>query len=120
MSTPHEVIVHLYKDWVDTAREVFRGSGHPLEPHLTDDEIAYQYFRLQEETDEAAEDMSQRNRERIEGLERTILENLDSAIIPDIRARTGYQGHQFIFRWVYSSGEHIIEEHSEYRIPLQS
>lgn len=120
MSIPHEVTIHLYKDWVDTAREVFRGSGHPLEPQLTDDEIAYQYFRLQTETDEAAKEMSLRNRERIEGMEQTIMDHLDSAIIPDIRARTGYGGEQFIFRWVYSSGEHIIEEHSEYRIPLQA
>ncbi|MFS0726069.1 hypothetical protein [Paenibacillus sp. 1P07SE] len=120
MSMAYEVTIDLYRDWVDTAREVFRGSGHPLEPHLTDDEIAYQYYRLQTETEEEAETMSRQNRERIEGLQQTIMEHLESAIIPDIRARTGYQGDQFIFRWVYASGEHIIEEHSEYRIPLQA
>jgi len=118
MDTSCEVTMDLYRDWIGTAREVFRGSGHPLEPHLTDEEIAYQYYRLQTDTDEEAQAMSERNRERLEQMQRTILEHLDSAIVPDIRARTGYTGQRFIFRWVFAEGEHIIEECSEYRIPL--
>lgn len=120
MPSTNKITIHLYQDWVDTAREVFRGSGHPLESHLDDAEIAYQYYRLQTDTEEDARLMAEENKQRLNHLEQTVLEHLDTVIIPDIRQRTGYSGEQFIFRWIYAQGEHIVEECSEYRIPLPS
>ena len=57
-------------------------------------------------------------KERFRIIQETIVTNLDSLIIPDIRKRTGYTGVKFQFHWVYAEGEHIIEKCSEYRIPL--
>lgn len=112
-----EVHINLYVDWLNTVRDIFRGSGRPLPDDLPNDEVALAYFAENASYEEARlqRDM---NAERLRIIQETIMRNLDAVIIPDIRQRTGYGGEQFSFHWVYAEGEHIIETHSEYRIPL--
>ncbi|MFD0714804.1 hypothetical protein [Paenibacillus sp. GCM10027626] len=112
-----ELSMDLYRDWIDTARVVFRGSNNPLPEEWSDQEVAEMYFR-QTFPEEEAVAQAAANEQRIRGLEQTIELNLETVIIPDIRARTGYKGNRFQFRWVYNQGEHLIETHSQYRVPL--
>ncbi|UVI30092.1 hypothetical protein [Paenibacillus spongiae] len=112
-----EVTINLYQDWIDTVKEVFRGSGHPLPDDMDEEDIAVAYF-MQTMDEDAAVKQSAANKQRFDELEQTINHNLETLIIPDIRTRTNYQDNQFRFKWVYQQGEHIIEELSQYRIPL--
>ncbi|MNG15818.1 hypothetical protein D3C84_996700 [compost metagenome] len=115
----YEVSINLYKDWLDTVKEVFRGSGMLETLTLPDDEIALAYF-LQTASDEAeAEQQRIANEERLNTIEQTIRTHLGDVIVPDIRKRTGYEGHTFEFNWVFNQGEHIVEHRSSYRIPLE-
>jgi len=115
----HEIQIDLYQDWLRTVRDIFRGSGQPLPDEMPDDEVALQYF-LQTAPYEEARFQRDVNVERFRFIQQTIQHNMETMIIPDIRARTGYTGHTFSFHWVYSEGEHIVETYSEYRIPLPS
>ncbi|WP_028611352.1 hypothetical protein [Paenibacillus harenae] len=110
--------IHLYKDWIDTVKEIFRGSGHPLPEDIDDSDAALAYFMLTAASEDEALKQRTANEERLMQLQRTILVNLDSVIWPDIRCKTGYAGDRLSFKWVYHKGEHIIEEQSSYRIPL--
>ena len=112
------VTIDLYKDWLDTVREVFRGSGAPLPETLTDKEVGVMYYLQTSENEREAEKRNEENERRIADLQRNLLEHLEKVVVPDIRKRTGYEGDRFRFRWVYAQGEHIIEEYSSYRIPL--
>jgi hypothetical protein len=112
-----KITMDLYKDWVETAREVFRGAGQPLPDDATFDQVAAAYYR-QTMDETAAGEAVMANKRRFVELELTIRNNFDLVILPDIRARTKYQGDTFRFRWVYLHGEHIVEDLSEYRIPL--
>jgi len=114
----YDVEINLYGDWVETVREVFRGSGHPLPDDWSDEEVGLQYYLQTIEDEEEAEEQRAANEARIRGLQNTILRNLDAVIVPDIRKRTGYTGNRFRFKWVYYQGEHIVEECSSYRIPI--
>src|SRR5699024_6273800 len=98
-------------------RTMFQEAGQQLPDDLSDDEIAMRYFLQSSRSDEALAKKEQQVR-RLQELQQTILEHLEDVIIPDIRKRTGYEGEEFVFKWVYYEGEHIIEECSEYRIPL--
>ncbi len=109
--------IDLYQDWIRTVRDLFRSAGKPLPEEMPDDEAAFQYF-LQHAPYEEARLQRDLNKERFRIIQETIVTNLDSLIIPDIRKRTGYTGVKFQFHWVYAEGEHIIEKCSEYRIPL--
>lgn len=113
-----DIQMDLYSDWLNTVKEIFRGSGHPLPEHIGDNETALAYFMQTAETELEAEQQCASNKERILGLQKVIADNFEAVILPDIRSRTGYLGDQFSFKWVYNKGEHIIEEHSSYRIPL--
>ncbi|WP_202903182.1 hypothetical protein [Paenibacillus gorillae] len=113
-----ELAIDLYRDWNDTVKEIFRGSGYPLPDGLSDKEIGVAYFMQSAQSEEEAEKLHEANAQRIIGLQQTIQENFEQVILPDIRNRTGYTGNSFSFKWVYNNGEHIIEEHSSYRIPL--
>ncbi|MFF2481868.1 hypothetical protein [Paenibacillus sp. NPDC058071] len=113
-----EITMNLMKDWNDTVIEVFRGSGTPLPQLMTDEEIGIAYYRQTSETEEEAKEKQVANLERLSDIERAIREHFETFIMPDIRSRTGYKGDRFLFRWVFNQGEHIIEEHSAYRIPL--
>lgn len=108
----------LYRDWIDTVKEVFRGSGHPLPDGIGDSEAALAYFLQTAKNEDEARARSIQNEERLKELQSIMLTNFESVILPDIRSRTGYTGSEFAFKWVYHQGEHIIEEHSSYRIPL--
>ncbi|MCA0753644.1 hypothetical protein KP806_01165 [Paenibacillus sp. N4] len=108
----------LYRDWIDTVKEVFRGSGHPLPAGLSDSEAALAYFMQTAKDEEEAQSLSVQNEDRLKELQSVILTNFESVILPDIRSRTGYTGSDFVFKWIYNKGEHIIEQHSSYRIPL--
>jgi hypothetical protein len=114
----YQITIDLYKDWTNTVKEVFRGTGHPLPEELSDQEVGSAYFRQTAQTDEEALLQQQSNEERLRGLQQTIVDNFEAVILPDIKARTGYQDNIFTFKWVYNNGEHIVEEHSSYRIPL--
>lgn len=110
--------INLYKDWIDTVKEVFRGSGHPLSDTISDRDAAFAYFSQGSATDEAAEQQLEANAERLYSLQQLILDHFEAVILPDIRSRTGYAGDRFIFKWRYNKGEHVIEQLSSYRIPL--
>ena len=112
-----EVTIHLYKDWIESVKTLFHNAGQKLPEDITDEEVSMRYFLQNARSDEALEKKEQHEK-RLDELEQTILDNLDNVIIPDIRKRTGYEGDRFVFKWVYYEGEHIIEECSEYRIPL--
>ncbi|WP_068776281.1 hypothetical protein [Paenibacillus sp. FJAT-26967] len=112
------VEMDLYKDWIETVREIFRGSGAPLPPDMGDAEVGREYYLQTSPSEEAAEERREANEERIRQLQQTLLDNMDSVVVPDIRAKTNYTGSHFRFRWVYSQGEHIVEECSQYRISL--
>lgn len=113
-----EIQMDLYSDWLNTVKEIFRGSGHPLPEHSSDKEAAITYFKQTAKTELEAEQQCASNEERLLGLQKVIADNFEAVILQDIRSRTGYKGDQFSFKWVYNKGEHIIEEHSSYRIPL--
>jgi len=112
-----ELSMDLYQDWIDTVKVIFRGSNHPLPEEWSNQEIAETYF-CQTLTEEEAVQQAAANEQRLHELQKTIELNLKSIIIPDIRARTGYQGDRFQFRWVYNQGEQLIETYSQYRVPL--
>jgi len=108
----------LYRDWNETVKEIFRGSGYPLPDDMDEKTIGVVYFMQTAQKEEEAEQMRAANEERIRGLQTTITEHFEAVILPDIRSRTGYEGEEFSFKWIYQNGEHIIEEHSSYRIPI--
>lgn len=112
------VKIDLFGDWIETVREIFRGSGFPFEPGTPDAVVGQTYYRQSADTDEEARRLSEENESRLRSMQATILEHLDGVIVPDIRARTGYEGDDFEFKWVYQQGEHIVETFSKYRIPL--
>lgn len=115
----YEVTIDLYRDWIETVKEIFRGSGHPLPDEWTFTQIAEAYYKLSWPADQVP-GLAADNEKRLQEIQRTIESNLDQVIVPDIRKRTGYDGQRFKFKWIYQQGEHIIEEYSEYRIPLES
>lgn len=114
----NDIEIDLYKDWLNTVKEIFRGSGHPLPETISNRDAALAYFMQTAETEEKAEQMLMANEERLISLQQVILDNFQVVILPDIRSKTTYLGDQFAFKWVYNKGEHIIEQHSSYRIPL--
>ncbi|OBZ16557.1 MULTISPECIES: hypothetical protein [Bacillales] len=114
----NEIEINLYKDWIDTVKEVFRGSGHPLPDSISDREAAFAYFSQTAQSDEEAEQRLEANEERLSSMEQIILEHFETVIAPDIRSKTGYTGDRFTFQWLYNQGEHVVEKHSSYRIPL--
>jgi hypothetical protein len=114
----YDITIDLYKNWIDTVKEVFRGSGHPLPGDLSDTEVAIQYFRQTAQSDEEAAEQQKLNEERLRSMQQTILDHFESVVLPDIRTRTRYRGDRFCFQWVFNNGEHIVEEYSSYRIPL--
>jgi hypothetical protein len=108
----------LYRDWLNIVQEVFKGSGSPLPDDLTDEEVAIAYFLQTAPSEQAAGQLAESNEQRLRSMQQTILDRLDDVIAPDIKKRTGYEGTQFHFQWVYQQGEHIVENRSQYRIPL--
>lgn len=114
-----EIKMDLYADWIDTVKQIFRGSGHPFEPGTPIDVIGQTYYRQTSDTDEEAVARHAANVERLQELERKIRDNMDGVIAPDIRKRTGYEGDRFEFKWIYLQGEKIVELNSEYMIPLE-
>ncbi|QAY65968.1 hypothetical protein [Paenibacillus protaetiae] len=114
----YTIHMNLQEDWQETVKEVFRGSGYPLDDNMDMNEIGIAYFMLTAETKEQAEQLYESNASRLQQLEQTIREHFESVILPDIRKRTGYEGNEFSFKWAYMDGENIIEERSEYRIPI--
>ncbi|QHW31355.1 hypothetical protein GZH47_11200 [Paenibacillus rhizovicinus] len=114
----HEITMHLYEDWLDTVKEIFKGSGHPLPNDLTPDQVALAYFLQTAPSKEEALRQREANEERLNDIQQKLLDNFEAVVLPDLRSRTGYAGETFAFKWVYNQGEHIIEERSSYRIPL--
>lgn len=113
----YEITMDLASDWVKTAKEVLNGTGCRLEDGLSDKEIALRYF-LHSQPEDIARTLAADTLHKLSEMEEIIISHMDSTIVPDIRSRTKYQGNTFHFSWVYQEGEHIIELHSEYRIPL--
>ncbi|WP_010273170.1 hypothetical protein [Paenibacillus senegalensis] len=113
-----EIEMDLYKDWLNTVREIFRGSDIPLPEHWDDAQIGKAYYMQTSSSEQMAEERRDANEARIRHLQQTLLENMEQIVLPDIRSRTGYSGNRLRFRWVYAQGEHIVEEYSQYRIPL--
>jgi hypothetical protein len=113
------VTIDLYADWLNTVKEVFRGSGFPLPDDLSEQEIGLAYYIQTAVSENDAETLRAANEKRLRDIERTIQDNLETIIVPDIRKRTGYSENRFKFKWVYAGGEHIVEECSSYRIPLE-
>jgi hypothetical protein len=113
-----EIKMNLYEDWIETVKEIFRGSGFPFEPGTPHEVIGQTYYRQSADTDEEAARLNAENERRLREMERTIRDHFASVIEPDIRKRTGYKGDRFEFKWVYMQGENIVELNSEYRIPL--
>lgn len=113
----YEITMDLTSDWIKTVKEVLRGAGYEMEEGLPAGEIAEHYFRLSLPDDEAA-GLAAETLRRLKEMESIIIEHMNSTIVPDIRQRTKYEGDKFHFSWVYNEGEHIVELHSEYRIPI--
>lgn len=113
----YDVTIDLYQDWVDHVIKLFHHQRQQLSSDLLPDEIALRFF-LQTSPSEQAETRRDENKHRLQEIQHMILQNMDEVIVPDIRKRTGYKDDRFVFKWVYYEGEHIIEECSEYRIPL--
>lgn len=113
----YDISIDLYADWIKTVRDLFRMNGQELPDDISHEEVSLRYF-LQNSKAEQAEEASRDNKQRFEDLQQKLLDHMESVIVPDIRKRTGYQGDSFQFHWVYYEGEHIIEQCSEYRIPL--
>lgn len=113
----YQIEMNLVADWISIVKEVFRGGGIVLEDGLTTEDIAEIYF-LQSLPEEEAIPLAHETLKKLTEMEQIIHTHMDSTIIPDIRARTGYEGNQFHFSWVFDQGEHIVETYSEYRIPL--
>lgn len=114
----NDIEINLYKDWINTVKEIFQGSGHPLPESISDREAAVAYFSQTAQSEEEAEQQADANEERLASLQQTIIDHFETVIVPDIRSRTNYAGDRFAFKWLYNKGEHIVEEHSSYRIPL--
>lgn len=112
------ITIHLLKDWTDTVREVFRGSGLEIPAAWSDDELGVYYYEQTLSPEEARAQYAATKAE-LDNMQATLLEHMESIVIPDIRKRTGYEGTNFEFAWVYQQGEHIIERHSKYRIPFR-
>lgn len=113
----YQIEMDLVSDWVSIVKEVFRGSGIVLEDGLTEEDVAQIYF-LQTLPEDQAIQLANETLNKLREMEGIIHSHMDSTIVPDIRQRTGYEGNQFHFSWVYDQGEHIVETYSEYRIPL--
>lgn len=113
----YQIEMDLVSDWVSIVKEVFRGSGIVLEDGLTSEDVAEIYF-LQTLPEDQATQLANETLNKLREMEGIIRSHMDSTIVPDIRQRTGYEGNQFHFSWVYDQGEHIVETYSEYRIPL--
>lgn len=113
----YNIEMDLIADWVSIVKEVFRGGGIVLEDGLTTEDIAEIYF-LQTLPEEEAIPLAHETLKRLKDMEQIIVANMDTVIVPDIRNRTGYEGNEFHFSWVFDQGEHIVETYSEYRIPL--
>ncbi|NBD25757.1 hypothetical protein [Paenibacillus glycinis] len=115
----HEITVNLYGDWLETVKQVFRGSGQPLPDDLTPDQVALAYFLQTAPSKEEALRQRDTNEARLTDMQQKLLDNFEAIVLPDLRSRTGYEGNAFVFRWIYGQGgEHIVEERSSYRIPL--
>lgn len=114
----NDIKIDLYRDWLNTVKEIFRGSGYPLSETISDRDAALAYFLQTAQTEEEAKQMLKANEERLISLQQVILDNFQAIILPDIRSKTTYLDDRFAFKWVYNKGEHIIEQHSSYRIPL--
>ncbi|GLX67649.1 hypothetical protein [Paenibacillus glycanilyticus] len=114
----YDITIDLHRNWIDTVKEVFRGSGQPLPEDLSDAEVAVIYYKQTAESEGEAVTQQKLNEDRLHGMQQTILDNFESVILPDIRKRTRYEGNRFCFQWVYNNGEHITEEYSSYRIPV--
>ncbi|MFC4812249.1 hypothetical protein [Paenibacillus sp. GCM10023250] len=115
----HQITIDLYGDWVETVKQVFRGSGQPLPEDLTADQAALAYFLQTADSQEEALRQREDNEARLNELQQKLLDHFEAVVLPDIRSRTGYEGDVFVFRWVFGQGgEHIVEERSAYRIPL--
>ncbi len=113
-----ELHMNLYQDWLATVKNIFDGSGQPLPEHATAKQIGLAYY-IQNTADlEEAEKLRAANEARLNEIEHTIRANFEQIILPDILRQTRYAGDVFRFKWIYNQGEHIIEECSEYRIPL--
>ncbi|EGL19484.1 MULTISPECIES: hypothetical protein [Paenibacillus] len=113
-----KVEMDLYNDWIETVKEIFRGSGAPLPQDWSAEEVGREYYLQTSSSEEEAEERRKANEQRLTDMQRTLLDNMETVVVPDIREKTGYGGSQFRFRWIYSQGEHIVEECSQYRIPL--
>lgn len=114
----NNIEINLYRDWIDTVKEIFRGSGHPLPELISDREAAFAYFSQTAQSEEEAELQLEANEARLVSLQQTIVDHFETVILPDIRSRTHYTGDSFAFKWLYNKGEHVVEQHSSYRIPL--
>lgn len=115
----NEIIINLYDDWLETVKQVFRGAGHPLPDDLTPDQVALAYFLQTAASNEEALRQRDENEARLNDMQQKLVDHFETIVLPDLRARTGYEGHEFVFKWVYGQGgEHIVEERSSYRIPL--
>ena len=113
----YEIEMDLVADWISIVKEVFRGGGIVLEDGLTVEDIAQIYF-MQSLPDEEAIALAHETLQKLQDMEQVIQAHLETTIVPDIRQRTSYEGNTFHFSWVFDQGEHIVETHSEYRIPL--
>ncbi|MBD2847708.1 hypothetical protein IDH44_21155 [Paenibacillus sp. IB182496] len=114
-----EVEIDLYRDWLATAREVVLASGAAVPGEQEHEALSRAYYALSSADEAQAIVRAQANAARVAKLQQTLLDNLETVILPDIRSRTGYAGDRLRFRWVYAQEEeHIVEELSEYRIPL--
>lgn len=110
--------IDLYTDWLDTVKEIFRGSGYPLPEEMDDRDVAMSYFLQTAQSEADAALQLEANQERLATVQKLIGDHFETVILPDIRSRTAYTGDRFVFKWVYNQGEHVVEQHSMYRIPL--
>ncbi|CAM4192471.1 hypothetical protein L1N85_15420 [Paenibacillus alkaliterrae] len=71
-----DIQIDLYRDWINTAKEVFRGSGHPLPDSISDSEASLAYYLQSAPSEEEAYMQSEANKEKLLELKNIILTNL--------------------------------------------
>ena len=91
-SMNHEITINLYADWLETVKQVFRGSGQPLPEDLTPDQVALAYFLQTAPSKEEALRQRDANEARLTDMQQKLLDNFEAVVLPDLRGRTGYEG----------------------------
>lgn len=82
-----KVEMDLYNDWIETVKEIFRGSGAPLPQDWSAEEVGREYYLQTSSSEEEAEERRKANEQRLTDMQRTLLDNMETVVVPDIREK---------------------------------